>query len=77
MLPFLKNKQEGAVAGPVEIEVRDHDESFDMLDAVVSDLMAGLENKDKNMVKSALQSLCEHMKDEDQQQDEGLLNDNQ
>ena len=41
MLPFLKNKQEGAMSEPVEIIERESDEgpdSFDMLDAVVEDM---------------------------------------
>lgn len=73
MLPFLKNKEDSGMAGPVEVEVRAHDDTFDMLDAVVDDLLMAFEHKDKALLKSALQSFAEHLKDMDEQQDKELM----
>lgn len=73
MLPFLKNKDDAAVSGPVEVQERDHDEGFDMLDAVAEDLLMAIEKKDKGLLKSALSSLCEHLKDMDEQQDQSMM----
>ncbi len=65
MLPFLKNKQEGAMAEPVE--------DFGTLDAVAQDMMDAFDKKDKGLLKSALQSLCDYVKAEDVEQDQSLL----
>jgi hypothetical protein len=74
MLPFLKKAKEAGVSMPVEaIERKPDDEpSYDMLDAVCDDMMQAIEKKDKGLLKSALQSLCEHLQDMDQKQDENL-----
>jgi len=72
MLPFLKNKLEGSSSGPVEVIERDPDEGaeqFDLLDAVADDVMAALESKDKKLLKSALEALCEYIQQEDIEQD--------
>lgn len=74
MLPFLKNKQEGSMSGPVDPVVREPDEgSLDMLDAVVDDLMSGLKSGNRDLVKGAIEALCEHVMSMDQQQDEGMI----
>lgn len=75
MLPFLKNKQEGGAAGPVETIEREPDEGsekFDVLDAVAEDLLQALEQKDKGLLKSALEAFAEHLQDMDDQQDQGM-----
>lgn len=75
MLPFLKNREEGGMSGPVETIEREPDdgEGYDMLDAVAEDMLAALAAKDKGMLKSALSSLVEHIKSEDAQQDQGAM----
>ena len=47
---------------PIESQEREHDESFDMLGAVASDLLSAIEKKDKGALKAALEALCEHIK---------------
>lgn len=76
MLPFLK-KKEGAMSSPVEVIEREPDEGaepFEMLDAVVDDMLEAMEKKDKKLLKSALEALCEHIQDMDVKQDESLMN---
>lgn len=75
MLPFLKNKHEGSMSGPVEIIEREPDEgseSFEMLDAIVEDMIEAMHSKNKGLLKSALEALCEHIQDIDEKQDEQL-----
>lgn len=71
MLPFLRNKQEGAASSPVETIERLPDEGaeWDMLDAVAADLMMAFEKKDIKLLKNALESLCEHIMALDIEQD--------
>jgi len=73
MLPFMKNKQEASFSGDDDTITRNHDDSYDTLDAVAEDLLAALGQKDKKMVKAALQALCEHIKDLDITQDEQTM----
>ncbi len=73
MLPFLKNKQEGSMSGPVEsmkIGPDEGDESYGMLDAVVEDMLEAIGKKDKTLLKGALQALVEHIQDADAIQDQ-------
>lgn len=72
MLPFLKHKDDVAVSMPVETVEREHDEGFDALAAVADDILMAVERKDKALLKDALSALCEHLKDMDEQQDEGM-----
>ncbi len=67
-LPFLKNRDDGA-SMPVETIERDHDEGFDMLDAVAEDLLEAVAKKDKGLLKAALTSLVDHIQSEDAAQD--------
>lgn len=72
MLPFLKNKQEGASSSPMETIERksdDGEESFGMLDAIAEDLIDAVHKKDKHLLKSCLEALIEHIQDEDEIQD--------
>lgn len=72
MLPFLKNRDDGAGVGPVEkVERKPDDDAvgFDMLEAVADDLLKAIEKKDKGLLKEALAALCEHIKDLDAEQD--------
>lgn len=75
MIPFLKHKKEAAMSGPDEVLERkpDEDKEFDLLDAVVSDMMEAFEKKDKGLLKYALEALMEHMEEVDEIQDEELL----
>ncbi len=74
MIPFLKNKQDIGVSVPDEVVSRKPDDEggFEMLDAIVEDMFEALQKKDKGLLKSALQSLVEHIKAEDEVQDELL-----
>lgn len=77
MLPFLKNRQEGSASGNAEDDPieRKHDDDYDMLDAVAQDVLAAIAKKDVAMLKAALQSLCEHIQDQDIQQDQSMMGD--
>ena len=72
-MPFKKNK-EGSASGPVESVSRkpDEPESYELLDAVAEDLMAAFESKDRGILKSALEALCDYLRNEDLKQDESL-----
>lgn len=72
MLPFLKNQKEGGAAASSETLKRDPDEGaeYDMLDAVAEDLLAAIESKDAGLLKSALQSLVDHIQTQDVGQDQ-------
>lgn len=77
MLPFLKNKHEGGMSGPVEIVERETDEgsdSFEMIDAIADDILSAVSSKNKKLLKAALEALVEHIKEEDVIQDESLTN---
>jgi len=67
MLPFLKNKQEGSMA-----ESEDESDSFGTLDAIAQDMMEAFDKKDKSLLKAALESLCDYLKEEDVEQDQLL-----
>lgn len=75
MLPFLKNRDDGAASMPMETKERspDEDASYDMLDAVAEDLLMAIEKKDKSLLKSALSALCDHLQDMDSQQDQSMM----
>lgn len=72
MLPFLKNRDDGASMPVDETATREHDDDFDMLDAVAQDLLEAIAKKDKGMLKSALASLVDHIQTLDVAQDEGM-----
>lgn len=59
MLPFLKNKQEGSMSGPVEPIKREHDEDYDMLESAAEDLISAVHSKDVKAVASALKAAFE------------------
>lgn len=72
MIPFLKNRNDAAASGPVETMERKSDDppGFDMLDAVAEDLLTAFETKDKKLLREALESLCQHIADQDATQDQ-------
>lgn len=76
-MPFLKNKDDGVGAGPVETKHRkpDEGEDMDMLSAVAQDMLSAFEKKDKALLKEALAALVEHIQEEDEEMDEKLLGD--
>ncbi len=69
MLPFLKNEKEGSMSESVEPEAE-----YGEMDAVADDIMSAIESKDRNLLKSALESLKELLKSDDETQDQELLN---
>lgn len=78
MLPFLKNK-EAMVQTNADDEVLkrapdDGSDSFEMIDAIVEDMLEAVHSRNKKLLKSALEALCDHIKDEDEIQDESLTN---
>ncbi len=78
MMPFLKNRKEGAMSDPDDPIKRKPDggedaEEFGILDAIAEDMIEATSKNDKALLKAALQSLCDHIRDEDQEQDEDLI----
>lgn len=67
MLPFLKRQQEAAISSD-----ENQSDSYSALDAIVDDIAQFLESKDKSLLKSALEALCEYIKEEDIKQDKQL-----
>ncbi len=70
MLPFLKNRDDGMGGGPIETIVRDHDDGFDMLQAVADDMLDAFKKGDKKALKEALAALVDHIQTLDEEQDE-------
>lgn len=75
MLPFLKNAQDASASAPVESVERspDEGEDYDTLSAVAEDILHAIEKKDVNHLKSALQSLVDHVQSQDMDQDNQTL----
>ncbi len=67
MLPFLQDK-DGVIAQPLN-----DSENFGTLDAIAKDMMEAFHKKDEHTLKLALESLCEHLKEEDSYQDQQSL----
>lgn len=72
MLPFLK-KTEGAVSQPIKTIEREHDEGFDLLDAIAEDLLEAFKKGDKGRVKAALEAFVDHIQTLDEEEDKKLL----
>ena len=74
-LPFLRQKNIAAANADEEPIRRKSDdgEDYEMLDAVVDDMAEAIEKKDKRMLKDALEALCEDIRHEDEEQDEGEM----
>jgi hypothetical protein len=70
MLPFLKNRDDVAIAGEDEPKKRTPDD-YGTLDAVAADLCSALGVPDGKhaQVKAALSALCDYIKEEDIEQD--------
>lgn len=72
MLPFLKSRTEASASMPVETEIRAPDAAeYDTVDAIVDDLLHGLERKSRPVLKDAINSLIEHIQNLDKAQDKG------
>jgi hypothetical protein len=77
--PFLK-KKEGSMSMPSD-HIRmggsedEQDYEYEMLDAVAEDMMIAFERKDKRMLKAALQSLCDCIAEQDEEQDAKTMGD--
>lgn len=72
MIPFLKNKQEPAISGPVdEIKTRksDEDAEFDLINVIAEDIMESIDRRNVRGLKECLQALIDHIKYEDEIQD--------
>ena len=74
MLPFLKNRDDGVGVGPIESVERKPDEEaeYGTLDAVAEDLLAAVKKGDVELVKAALASLCQHIQEQDAEQDQSM-----
>ena len=66
MLPFLKHKQEAAVAIPVESEKRkpDHEEEYDSLHACMEELTAAVHAKDAAAAAEAFRAAFQILESE-------------
>jgi hypothetical protein len=74
MLPFLKNNDIGIDVGPVGIKQHTNDEKmYSTLDAVADDLLSALDRKDRRLLRSALEALCQHIQSMDESQDQSMI----
>ncbi len=74
-IPFLKRKLEPNIAGDEDTIGRKPDSSeYEMLDAIAEDMMEAWDRKDKELLKAALESLCDYIAEEDEEQDEETNN---
>lgn len=72
MLPYLKNRREGAMSESSDALRRPSDEEehkeekrrkpFELLDAVVADMMEATISRDPVLLKSALEVLCFYLR---------------
>ena len=73
MLPFLKDRHEGAMSGAIDPAIkRSADEDgmdLDMLEAISADMIDAVHKKDKDLLKQCLEALCEHIQEMDEIQD--------
>ncbi len=73
MIPFLKNRYEASAMGDEdEGSKRPDSDEYGMLDALADDMMEAIHQKDKGLMRDALQALCDYLRDEDEEQDEEL-----
>lgn len=66
MLPFLQDKDAVIAQGSEEKK------EYSTVDAIAEDMMSALKKGDSSLLKSALESLCEYIKEEDISQDSKL-----
>jgi hypothetical protein len=72
MLPFLKNRNDASATGedePTKMKTKDDDDQFSMLKAVAADMMDAFKKGNVRSLEEALGALCEHIKEEDEEQD--------
>lgn len=74
MLPFLKNRDDGVGSGPIESVERkpDDDKGFDMIGAVAAAILRGVKSGSESMIKDALEALVDHIRTQDEEQDQSL-----
>ncbi len=62
-LPFLKNKKEAGISGPIESIERksDHEEEYDPLESAAEDILQAIESKDHKYLAQALRAAFELM----------------
>lgn len=75
MLPFLKKKEGSAAMGedePTQKRMGEDEEEYGMLDAIAEDMLDAMSKKDKDLMKSALEALCDYVRQEDEEQDQEL-----
>ena len=75
MLPFLKNRMEGAPSSPVETLRRspDGDDEFGMAEAIAEDILAAVKKDDRKLLAEAIKALVSHIQDQDEEQDEQTM----
>lgn len=70
-IPFLKRKLEPNIAGDEDsIERKSDKQDYSILDAIAEDMMDAFDKKSKELMVAALESLCEYVREEDEEQDE-------
>jgi hypothetical protein len=77
MMPFLKNRKEAGMSDPDDPIKRKPDggedaADFGIIDAIAEDMMEAHSKNDKALMKAALESLCDYIRDEDEEQDEQM-----
>lgn len=76
MMPFLKKRQEATNSDPDDPIKRKPDEGeaedFGILDAIAEDMMEAHSKNDKGLLKSALEAFRDHVRDEDDEQDQEI-----
>jgi hypothetical protein len=74
MLPFLKER-EGAASLPVDHKRIGPKEDYDLLSAIADDILAAVKTSSPPMLKAALSSFMNHIRDTDEMQDQTMEGD--
>ncbi len=69
MIGFLKKKQEAMLAGGSQ---KQDGGEYGMLDAVSEDILEAVAQKDKKLLREALEAMCDYLREEDVEQDQEL-----
>lgn len=75
MLPFLKNRMEGAPSTPVETLKRapDEEEEFGLADAIAEDFLVAVKKDDRKLLAEAIRALVAHVQEQDEDQDQQTM----